>query len=245
MATTDTATVDLSGDGTAGAPLTAAVKVQGPEPNGLSAGPLGLVVRPSADAGNALTIGADGDLFVPPPAPSATVAPVTGGAPAPVGTARSVDIDVTESPAHTFNVGARLSPPWAQGGLQSVVSAGMGQWNLGQELAVPEDGVYLIEAFVTGYAGILYPRATADYSVVGAVGVDGTRLKEGVVMQNAYTLSAPAAMSNFETGAATFTFRQQLTAGQKVQGWVQFNGTYVGGDGLAGSVSVAFNKISD
>jgi hypothetical protein len=244
ITTADSTTVDLEGDGSTGAPLTATVKVHPFEPNGLTADPLGLLVRPSGDAGNTLGIGSDGNLFVPTP-PETTVAPVAGGAPAPVGTARSVDVDVVEGPADTFTVGARLSPPWAQGGLTPVSSAGMGVWNLGAELVVPEDGVYLIEAFVDGYAGVLYPRSTADYTIVGAVGVDGTRLKAGVVMSYSYNLTAPAVMGGPETGAVTFTYRMQLAAGQRVQGWVQFNGTYVSGDGLSSNVAVAFNKISD
>ncbi|MER7742307.1 hypothetical protein ABTX34_29000 [Streptomyces sp. NPDC096538] len=65
VATEDTPTVTLTGDGTAGSPLQAEVKVEPFEPNGLEISGLGLRVRPSDDAGNAIGIGSDGRLFVP------------------------------------------------------------------------------------------------------------------------------------------------------------------------------------
>jgi hypothetical protein len=66
----DTPTVDLSGNGTAGSPVTA-VAIVAPEPNGLEAGAAGLLVAPSTAAGNALTVNPDGRLYVA--APSAPV----------------------------------------------------------------------------------------------------------------------------------------------------------------------------
>ncbi|WNI20279.1 hypothetical protein [Actinacidiphila sp. ITFR-21] len=68
----DTNTVDTTatGSGTAGDPyVVEADVIVAPEPNGLEAGPDGLLVAPSADAGNELVIGADGRLFVPAPPP--------------------------------------------------------------------------------------------------------------------------------------------------------------------------------
>jgi hypothetical protein len=68
----DTTTVDttVTGSGTAADPYTVEADViVAPSPNGLEAEATGLVVAPSADAGNQLAFGADGRLFVPPPPP--------------------------------------------------------------------------------------------------------------------------------------------------------------------------------
>lgn len=68
----DTTTVNttVTGTGTAADPYTVEADViVAPAPNGLEAGPTGLVVAPSADAGNVLSFGADGRLFVPPDPP--------------------------------------------------------------------------------------------------------------------------------------------------------------------------------
>ncbi|MFD5570480.1 hypothetical protein [Streptomyces cadmiisoli] len=68
----DTNTVDttVGGTGTAGDPyVVEADVIVAPEPNGLEATASGLLVTPSADAGNQLTMGGDGRLFVPPDAP--------------------------------------------------------------------------------------------------------------------------------------------------------------------------------
>lgn len=80
VTTADTATVDLSGDGTAGNPVTATVLsvpagvapiVANDTPtvdmsgDGTTGNPLTSVVLRSADAGNALTVGSDGALYVP------------------------------------------------------------------------------------------------------------------------------------------------------------------------------------
>ncbi|MET9818354.1 hypothetical protein [Streptomyces sp. NPDC006355] len=68
----DTNTVDttVTGSGTAADPyVVAADVIVAPEPNGLEATADGLLVAPSADAGNQLTMGTDGRLFVPPDAP--------------------------------------------------------------------------------------------------------------------------------------------------------------------------------
>ncbi|MGW2074275.1 hypothetical protein ACWCPK_38565 [Streptomyces sp. NPDC001953] len=68
LASADTNTVDttVTGTGTAGDPYTIEADViVAPEPNGVEAGPDGLLVAPSADAGNQLGFGADGRLFVP------------------------------------------------------------------------------------------------------------------------------------------------------------------------------------
>ncbi|GAA2948175.1 hypothetical protein ACFPN0_15280 [Kitasatospora cinereorecta] len=68
----DTNTVDItvSGTGAAGDPYSVEADViVAPDPNGLEATPTGLLVAPSADAGNQLEFGADGRLFVPPDDP--------------------------------------------------------------------------------------------------------------------------------------------------------------------------------
>ncbi|MFJ3249062.1 hypothetical protein [Streptomyces sp. NPDC086782] len=68
----DTSTVDttVTGSGTAGDPFVVEADViVAPEPNGLEATAGGLLVAPSADAGNQLSMGADGRLFVPPDEP--------------------------------------------------------------------------------------------------------------------------------------------------------------------------------
>jgi hypothetical protein len=68
----DTTTVDttVSGTGAAGDPYVVQSDViVAPEPNGLEATAQGLLVAPSVDVGNQLTMGADGRLFVPPDAP--------------------------------------------------------------------------------------------------------------------------------------------------------------------------------
>ncbi|MER5699223.1 hypothetical protein ACWDBO_25550 [Streptomyces mirabilis] len=68
----DTNTVDttVTGSGTAGDPyVVKSDAIVAPEPNGLEATASGLLVAPSGDAGNQLSIGGDGRLFVPPDAP--------------------------------------------------------------------------------------------------------------------------------------------------------------------------------
>ncbi|MEU9576329.1 hypothetical protein [Streptomyces chilikensis] len=71
----DTTTVDttITGTGTAADPyVVEADVIVAPEPNGLEATANGLLVAPSADAGNTLAFGADGRLFVPPDPPLET-----------------------------------------------------------------------------------------------------------------------------------------------------------------------------
>jgi hypothetical protein len=72
---TDTNTVNttLTGTGTPTDPyVLAADVIVAPEPNGLEATANGLLVAPSADAGNQLTMGTDGRLMVPPDPPLET-----------------------------------------------------------------------------------------------------------------------------------------------------------------------------
>jgi hypothetical protein len=242
VATADTPTVDLSGDGTAGAPISAAVVVA-PEPNGLETAAGGLLVAPSAQAGNTLTVGPDGRLFVPSPTDTTNVTGIAGGAPAPAGAARSVDIDVTEGPADTFTVGARLSPVWGQTDQVGVNSAGDGAWSPGQSLTVTEDGIYLVEAFVYGEANVAGPRASAAYAISGRLVAGGVNRREGVAVKIAYTQTDP--LQTFNAGTTTLTWRGQLTAGALVQVFVQYAGTYFAGDGFGASAFVAYQKISD
>ncbi|MFJ6565594.1 hypothetical protein ACIQMV_38295 [Streptomyces sp. NPDC091412] len=68
----DTSTVDttVTGAGTAGDPyVVEADVIVAPEPNGLEATAQGLLVAPSSDTGNRLSMGGDGRLFVPPVPP--------------------------------------------------------------------------------------------------------------------------------------------------------------------------------
>ncbi|MFH8577119.1 hypothetical protein [Streptomyces zaomyceticus] len=70
VADTETVDLTLTGTGAAGDPYSVEADViVAPEPNGLEATPTGLLVAPSADAGNQLVLGGDGRLFVPPDAP--------------------------------------------------------------------------------------------------------------------------------------------------------------------------------
>ncbi|MYR64419.1 hypothetical protein GTY54_52150, partial [Streptomyces sp. SID625] len=60
----------FTGSGAAGSPYQVAADViVAPEPNGLEETPNGLLVAPSSDSGNQLSIGGDGRLFVPPDPP--------------------------------------------------------------------------------------------------------------------------------------------------------------------------------
>ncbi|MGW3513605.1 hypothetical protein [Streptomyces sp. NPDC000994] len=68
----DTSTVDttVTGTGTAADPyVVEADVIVAPEPNGLEATAQGLLVAPSSDTGNRLSMGGDGRLFVPPVPP--------------------------------------------------------------------------------------------------------------------------------------------------------------------------------
>ncbi|HLL37369.1 MAG TPA: hypothetical protein VK545_26550 [Streptomyces sp.] len=247
ITTADSPTVDLEGDGSAGAPLTATVKVHPFEPNGLTADAMGLVVRPSGDAGNALGIGSDGNLFVPTPTDTTTLVPVTGGAPAPVDPngARSVDIDVAETGPDQWSIGARLSPVWGQSALSGVSPGTTGAWVLGAQLAVPENGVYLVEAFVDATANVFYSRASADYYINGGLFVNDAQIKTGAAVVNSWSFPSGTTVTLAASGTVTLTQRLQLTAGQLVQAKVAGSGTYFTGDGFGALASVAFNKISD
>lgn len=58
----DSDCIELSGTGLVSDPIIA-TPVIAPEPNGLTCGPTGLVVKPSTDANNALVMGSDGNLY--------------------------------------------------------------------------------------------------------------------------------------------------------------------------------------
>jgi hypothetical protein len=245
----DTPTVNLSGDGTSGSPITADVIVA-PEPNGLEAAGTGLLVAPSADAGNALTVGSDGRLYATSSGggtativqgdgttatvtgtgtasdpyvvhsiaePDTTVvAPVAGSGPAPVGTGRSVDIDVTEGPADTFNVGARLSPQWADG-VQTFTATEAGVYEIQQTGSI---GVQTTGAA----AGTHSASIDADHRML----VNGTPVKVQELMVWGYDaqdingtttlVMGPTATSN------TITKRILLNVGDVVTGDQVYNG---------------------
>jgi hypothetical protein len=68
----DTSTLDahVTGTGAAGDPyIVSGDVIVAPEPNGVEAAANGLLVAPSADAGNRLAFGGDGRLYVPPAPP--------------------------------------------------------------------------------------------------------------------------------------------------------------------------------
>jgi hypothetical protein len=123
----DTPTVDttVTGTGAAGDPYTVEADViVAPAPNGLEAGASGLVVAPSADAGNLLEFGADGRLFVPPDPPLTVGCGLQGAGTAasplaafPVAAARDWTTDWDCDPAATSTLhcdpstGALWTPP--------------------------------------------------------------------------------------------------------------------------------------
>jgi hypothetical protein len=133
VATTDTATVNLEGDGTAGAPLTATVKVFPFEPNGLTAHPLGLIVQPSGDAGNTLATGSDGNLFVP-----------AGGAPLTVEDSPTVDLTITPSGALRADViPGSVTIPTVYAPTNEYRSTALPPTYSG--VTIPEDGVWAVQ----------------------------------------------------------------------------------------------------
>lgn len=303
VATTDTATVDFTGDGTAGAPLSADV-ILAPAPNGLQETAGGLLVAPSADAGNTLTIGADGRLFVPAGTPTVvqgdgttatvtgsgtagdpyvvhsiaggtptvvqagtnvtvtgtgtagdpyivsatdptTVTGLIGSAPVPVGTSRSVDVDVTPNGSGGFQVGARLSPVWQQGLPVQVGALANNVDTLLTQLIVPEDGIYYMEAVVEGIANVTSPVSTADRWVIGTLKVDGVVMRGGFAVLNRYTLNA-SVMSRAATSTVTHPWRARLNAGQAIQAWaIGFADAIGANDGFGAIGTVGYHKIAD
>jgi hypothetical protein len=249
ITTTGTPTVDLEGDGSAGAPLSAAV-ILAPAPNGLQEATGGLLVAPSADAGNTLTVGGDGRLFVPAPTPTTVIGQpgsspaVPSGGSTVVGTERSVDVDAVQSPAGTWTVGARLSPVWAQTGEGGIPDPGNGAWSPGASLIIPERGVYFFEAYVFAQLNDT-PARTSDNRVIWAgLGIDGAIVKQAVATNN--TWAFPDAGTFASQGAATITLRAVLNAGQVIS----VNALYGGippqvGDGHGASGAIGFHKISD
>lgn len=231
ITTTDTPTVDLSGDGSAGAPLTAAVLVA-PEPNGVEAAPTGLLVAPSADAGNTLAVGSDGRLFVPAGAGGSTdVLGVAGSAPAPVGTGRSVDVDVAEGPAGTFNIGARVSPAWTEG---------VTTW------AVPETGVYLVQ--MTGVIGttttLQGTSASADFD--HRLLVNGAPVAVQPLMVWSFnSTDAGVVQSATDERSDTITRRLQLNAGDVITGDMVVNTANNIGNYRVFEYTLSAHKISD
>lgn len=241
----DTATVDLEGDGSSAAPITASVIVA-PEPNGLEAATSGLLVAPSADTGNTLAVGSDGRLFVPASSGggTTTVTGVAGGAPAPVGTARSVDVDVAPDGAGGFQVGARLSPAWAESGQAGFNYPGPDIWVPGPTLTIPETGVYHFDATVWGQLNVVYSRTSDNRIIWAGLAVDGAVIKSAIAVNNSWTVPGGANISS--QGAATLTHRQALNAGQTISVYARYNGDAPQtGDGHGASGWVGFHKISD
>jgi hypothetical protein len=252
VAVQDTPTVDLSGDGSAGAPLTAAVVVA-PEPNGLEAGAGGLLVAPSGDAGNTLVVGADGRLFVPPsppPADTTSVVGVVGGAPPAVGTARSVDIDVTEGPAGTFNVGARITPPWQQSGTVfhqfGGVSVGVPIPQAG--LTIPETGSYEVDIDAWGYirsfdAWQSYDGNQRVWMDLNGAQVSGTEQTLATIL---FSLPAGGGQRARAAGSVSIRRRMNLNAGDVLTSMVVFDpGSYVNSDAVWIQSNIGCLKISD
>ncbi|HLL37370.1 MAG TPA: hypothetical protein VK545_26555 [Streptomyces sp.] len=249
VTTADTATVDLSGDGTSGAPLSAAVLVA-PEPNGLEAAAGGLLVAPSADAGNTLAVGSDGRLFVPPASGGSTdVVGAAGSDPAPVSASRSVDVDVTESPAGTFTVGARLSPVWADittgmGTMDETVApnGSMQETIPGATLTIPEDGVYEVTAQAN--AQVIANVATGTTDALAAV----TLFVNGAGVTTAYAAQWQGATPAATAGSGHMTTRRQFSAGDVVEMRVSLvNGTAATADVrfLVTPTGMGYVKITD
>lgn len=246
VTTADTPTVDLSGDGTAGAPLSAAVLVA-PEPNGVEAAANGLLVAPSADAGNTLAVGSDGRLFVPPD--TTDVLGLAGSPPVAVGTSRSVGIDVTESPAGTFTVGARLSPVYGDGpdGSAFYGAVGLGVPVQLSTVTVPETGIY--EVFVDARAvmnmGGAIGRNSFNADLTAQIQVNNST----VVLSRPVLVFNYSTADNFSTAQSASTLlraRVSLNAGDSVQAYGVISGTaFQGGDAVGVIGSVSYVKISD
>jgi hypothetical protein len=217
--------VDLEGDGSAGAPLTA-------------------TVLRSADAGNTLTTGTDGALFVPTPADTTIVTGITGGAPAPVSTTRSVDVDVTPNGVGGFQVGARLSPVWAQTGRVGMATVVPGTEGMITQLIVPENGVYYMEAAIEGIANIVSSVPSAERYVIGRLKVDGATMRQAHAMINQFSTADPE--SRFAISTVTLTWRRQLLAGQAIQAWaLPFYNANGFGDGFGAAAALGYHKIGD
>ncbi|MEC3995159.1 hypothetical protein VSR01_17115 [Actinacidiphila sp. DG2A-62] len=243
----DTPTVDLEGDGTAGNALLATVNLAA-DPNALEVAPDGLLVAPSAQAGNALALGSDGRLYVPTPTDTTNVVPVTGGAPVPAGTARSVDIDVTEGPADTFAIGARLSPAYGQG---SEGSAFYGSVALGvpvqlSTVTVPEAGVY--EVFVDARAvmnmGGGIARNAFDAGLTAQLRVNSTVVLDRPVLVFSY--STADSFFTAQSASTLLRARVALNSGDTVQAYGAVAGTtFQSGDAVGVVATVSYVKISD
>jgi hypothetical protein len=191
LVTADSSCIALTGDGTTGAPLTAAPVLDPAPGNALTCGPGGLLVtpgavscddvrpclsagdgiaydpatgviaaRPSTDAGNTLSFGADGGLLVPPTAATPTV--VEGA------DTQTVDTTVTGTgtAADPYEVSADvILDPTPPGGGSNLIQAG-------------PDGLFLecaqVRTCLTAGTGIDYDAATGTIAAEGTVVEAGT-----------------------------------------------------------------------
>ncbi|MGX1301337.1 hypothetical protein RKD35_002825 [Streptomyces albogriseolus] len=255
----DTPTVDLEGDGTAGNALLATVNLAA-EPNALEVAPDGLLVAPSADAGNGLTLGSDGRLYAAAAAGGAVdVQGVTGSAPTPVDPAgaRSVDVDVAEGPPGTFSVGARLSPVWGEIGPLNLSGTDLthpintATSMPGASFTAPEPGIYEVTAKISAQVRDSAPSPAPHLvEMFGYLRRNGTILGTGYVLSNYwYEVAGTRLLSN--AGTLTLTQRVQLAAGDTTDiGFTWWaTGTVAAPDGSHGSFSInaslGYHKISD
>ncbi|TDC31385.1 hypothetical protein E1211_22645 [Micromonospora sp. 15K316] len=225
VATADTTTVDLSGDGTAGNPITATVTSvpAGVAPivaqdtptidmtgDGTTASPLTAAARISADADNALTTGADGALYVP------------------------------TTPPHVWGQGNPAANFWSPGDPYDYTLV---------SFTAPEAGVYDVDYVVTGVVDS-GPDAVTNWNV-GLIAKADTAPGMEFWVTAAQTEQDDIPARPIGHGSVTVSRRVQLTAGQVVNGYISIITPFGSSDPAMAGASIdargywAWHKIAD